>query len=102
MKKADFRFPDAQISGSHGWLKLLLVGVSIITSSAFAVGQDQESPTDQGFMSNPLPEVQHERESARSVYPARVQRLDLGAFSTREENKVLELLSARVMRKHPQ
>ena len=102
MKKADFRFPDAQISGSHGWLKLLLVGVSIITSSAFAVGQDQESPTDQGFMSNPLPEVHHAREAARSVYPARAQRLDLGAFSTREENKVLELLSARVMRKHQQ
>ncbi len=78
------------------------MGVSIITSSALAVGQDQESPTDQGFAAIPLPEVQHEREAARSVYPARVQRLDLGAFSTREENKVLDLPSARLMRKHQQ
>ena len=93
MKKADFRFPDAQISGSHGWLKLLLVGVSIITSSALAVGQDQESPTDQGFAAIPLPEVQYAREAARSVYPTKAQRLDLGAFSTQEEDEILELLN---------
>ena len=93
MKKAGFRFPDTQRSGGHSWLKCLLVGVSIITSSSLVFGQDQESPADQGFMANPLPEVQHEREAARSVYPARAQRLDLGAFSTQEEDKILELLS---------
>ncbi len=93
MKKAGFRFPDAQISGGRVWLKRLLVGVSIVTSSALAVGQDQESPADQGFMSNPLPEVQHAREAARSVYPTRAQRLDLGAFSTQEEDEILELLN---------
>ena len=93
MKKASFRFPDAQISGGHGWLKWLLVGVSIITSSSLVFGQDQESPTDQGFAANPLPEVQHAREAARSVYPIRAQRLDLGAFSTEEEDEILELLS---------
>ena len=93
MKKAGFRFPDTQISGSHGWLKLLLVGVSIVMSSAFAVGQDQEPPTDQGFAAIPLPEVQYAREAARSVYPTKAQRLDLGAFSTEEEDEILELLS---------
>ena len=93
MKEAGFRFPDAQISGNHGWLKWLLVGVSIVTSSSLAVGQDQGSPAEQGFAANPLPEVQHEREVARSVYPARAQQLDLGAFSTEEEDEILELLS---------
>ena len=93
MKEAGFRFPDTQGFGSRVWLKCLLVGVSIITSSALAVGQDPEFPTDQGFAANPLPEVQHERGAARSVYPTRAQRLDLGAFSTQEEDKILELLS---------
>ncbi len=93
MKEAGFRFPDTQISGSHGWLKCLLAGVSIITSSALAVGQDQESLADQDLMSIPLPEVQHAREAARSVYPTRAQRLDLGDFSTQEEDEILELLS---------
>ena len=93
MKEAGFRFPDAQISANHGWLKWLLVGVSIIMSSAFAVGQDQESLAEQGFAANPLPEVQHAREAARSVYPTRAQRLDLGAFSTQEEDEILELFS---------
>ena len=93
MKEAGFRFPDAQISSSRVWLKWLLVGVSIVTSSTFAVGQDQESPTDQGFAASPLPEVQRAREAARSVYPTRAQRLDLGAFSTQEEDEILELLS---------
>ena len=102
MKEAGFRFPDAQISGNHGWLKWLLVGVSIVTSSSLAVGQDQGYPAEQGFAANPLPEVQHAREAARSVYPTRAQRLDLGAFSTEEEDEILELLPARVMRKHPQ
>ena len=93
MKKASFRFPNTQRSGRRVWLKWLLVGVSIITSSSLAVGQDQESPADQGFMANPLPEVQYAREVTRSVYPTRAQRLDLGAFSTQEEDEILELLS---------
>ena len=93
MKKAGFKFSDTLRSGSRVWLKCLLVGVSIIMSSAFAVGQDQEFSADQGFMANPLPEVQHEREAAQSVYPTRAQRLDLGAFSTQEEDEILELLS---------
>ncbi len=93
MKEAGFKFPDTQLSDSYGWLKWLLVGVSIVTSSALAVGQDQRSPADQGFAANPLPEVQYAREAARSVYPTRAQRLDLEAFSTQEEDKILELLS---------
>ena len=93
MKKASFRFPDAQISGGHGWLKWLLVGVSIITSSSLVFGQNHESPAEQGFAAIPMPEVQHAREAARSVYPARAQRLDLGVFSTQEEDEILELLS---------
>ena len=93
MKEAGFRFPDTQRSGSRVWLKCLLVGVSIIMSSAFAVDQDQEFSADQGFAANPFPEVQHAREAARSVYPTRAQRLGLGAFSTQEEDKILELLS---------
>ena len=93
MKEAGFKFPDAQRSDSRVWLKYLLVGVSIVTSSALAVGQNQESLADQGFMASPLPEVQHAREAARSVYPTRAQRLDLGAFSTQEEDEILELLS---------
>ncbi len=63
MKKADFRFPDTQISGSHGWLKWLLVGVTIITSSSLVFGQDQESPTDQGFTSHPFSEGRNAREA---------------------------------------
>ena len=102
MKKAGFRFPNTQISGSHAWLKWLLVGVSIIMSSAFAVGQDQESSADQGFAANPFPEVQHAREATRSVYPTRAQQQELGAFSTPEKDEILELLSACVMRKHLQ
>ena len=97
MKKADFRFPDAQISGNHGWLKWLLVGVSIVTSSSLVFGQNHESPAEQGFAANPLPEVQHAREATRSVYPARAQRLDLGAFSTQEEDEILELLSVSTL-----
>ena len=54
MKKADFRFPDTQISGSHGWRKWLLVGVSIVTSSSLVFGQDQESLAEQGFASHPF------------------------------------------------
>ena len=93
MKTAGFRFPDTQRSGSRVWLKWLLVGIFIVTSSSLAVGQDQEFSAVQGFAANPFPEVQHAREAARSVYPARAQRLDLGVFSTQEEDKILELLS---------
>ncbi len=71
MQKADFRFPDTQRTGSNGCLKWLLVGVSIITSSALASGQNQESLADQGFAANLLPEVQHTHKVARSVCPAR-------------------------------
>ncbi len=91
MKKASYRFPDTQ--SFSGWLKWLLVGVFIITSNAPVFGQDQESLVDQGFSASPLPEVQHAREATRSVYPTRAQRLDLGDFSTQEEDKILELLS---------
>ena len=94
MKKADFRFPDAQIYGSHGWLKWLLVGVSIITSSALAVGQDQESLAEQGFASYPFSEGRNAREATRTLYPARAQQLDLGSFSTQERERIRELLRA--------
>ncbi len=104
MKKADFRFPDAQISGSRVWLKyllvvgvsiitsssfvfgqdqesldqnkashLLVVGVSIITSSSFVFGQDQESLAEQGFASHPFSEGRNAREATRTLYPACVQ-----------------------------
>ena len=102
MKKASFRFPDAQVSGSHAWLKWLLVGVSIITSSSLVFGQDHESLAEQGFAAIPLPETQRAREAARSVYRTRAQRLDLGAFNTQGEDEILELLSARMMRKRSQ
>ena len=72
-EKTGFRFPDTQISGNHGWLKWLLVGVSIVTSSSLAVGQDQESPTDQGFASHPFFEGRNAREVTRTLYPACVQ-----------------------------
>ena len=94
MKKASFRFPDAQISGNHGWLKWLLVGVSIITSSALAVGQDQESLAEQGFASHPFSEGRNAREATRTLYPARAQQLDLGSFSTQEQERIRELLRA--------
>ena len=94
MKKADFRFPDAQISGSHGWLKWLLVGVSIITSSSLVFGQDQESLAEQGFASHPFSEGRNAREATRTLYPARAQQLDLGAFSTQEQERIRELLRA--------
>ncbi len=90
MKKAGYRFPDTQ--SFSGWLKWLLVGVFIITSNAPVFGQGQESLADHGFAASPLPEVQHAREAARSLYPTRAQRLDLGDFSTQEEDKILELL----------
>ncbi len=77
--------------GSYQWLAPVLL--SVIASGALAFGQDQESLVDQGFSASPLPEVQHAREAARSVYPTRAQRLDLGDFSTQEEDKILELLS---------
>ena len=102
MKKAGFRFPDAQISGSHAWLKWLLVGVSIITSSSLVFGQDQESLAEQGFASYPFSDGRNAREATRTLYPARAQQLDLGSFSTQEEDEILELLSARMMRKHLQ
>ena len=102
MKKAGFKFPDAQVSGSHAWLKWLLVGVSIITSSSLVFGQDQESLAEQGFASHPFSEGRNVREATRTLYPARAQQLDLGAFSTQEEDEILELLSARMMRKHLQ
>ncbi len=73
MKEAGFRFPDAQISGSHGWLKYLLVGVSIVTSSSFVFGQDQESLAEQGFASHPFSEGRNAREATRTLYPACVQ-----------------------------
>ena len=94
MKKADFRFPDAQISGSHGWLKWLLVGVSIVTSSSLVFGQNQESLAEQGFASHPFSEVRNARETTRTLYPARAQQLDLGSFSTQEQERVRELLRA--------
>ena len=92
MKKADFRFSDTQISGSHGWLKWLLVGVSIITSSSLVFGQDQESLADQGYASYPFSEGRNAREATRTLYPARAQQLDLGPFSTREQEQIRELL----------
>ena len=94
MKKAGFRFPDAQISGSRAWLKWLLVGVSIITSSSLVFGQDQESLAEQGFASYPFSEVRNAREATRTLYPARAQQLDLGAFSTQEQERIRELLRA--------
>ena len=94
MKKADFRFPDAQISGSHGWLKWLLVGVSIMTSSSLVFGQDQESLAEQGYASHPFSEVRNAREATRTLYPARAQQLDLGSFSTQEQERIRKLLRA--------
>ncbi len=94
MKEAGFRFPDAQISGNHGWLKWLLVGVSIITSSSLVFGQDQESPTDQGFTSHPFSEGRNAREATRTLYPASAQQLNLGSFSTREQEQIRVLLRA--------
>ena len=94
MKKASFRFPDAQISGNHRWLKWLLVGVSIITSSSLVFGQDQESLAEQGFASHPFSEGRNAREATRTLYPARAQQLDLGSFSTQEQERVRELLRA--------
>ena len=94
MKKAGFRFPDAQISGSHAWLKWLLVGVSIITSSSLVFGQDQESLAEQGFASHPFSEGRNAREATRTLYPARAQQLDLGAFNTQEQERIRELLRA--------
>ena len=94
MKKASFRFPDAQISGNHGWLKWLLVGVSIITSSALVFGQDQESLAEQGYASYPFSEGRNAREATRTLYPARAQQLDLGSFSTQEQERIRELLRA--------
>ena len=94
MKKASFKFPDTQISGSHAWLKWLLVGVSIITSSSLVFGQDQESLAEQGFASHPFSEVRNAREATRSLYPARAQQLDLGSFSTQEQERIRELLRA--------
>ncbi len=94
MKKAGFRLPDTQISGGHGWLKWLLVGVSIITSSSLVFGQDQESLADQGYASYPFSEVRNAREATRTLYPDRAQQLDLGSFSTREQEQIRELLRA--------
>ena len=94
MKKASFRLPDAQISGCHGWLKWLLVGVSIITSSALVFGQDQESLAEQGYASYPFSEGRNAREATRTLYPARAQQLDLGSFSTQEQERIRELLRA--------
>ena len=94
MKKASFRFLDAQGSGSHGWLKWLLVGVSIIMLSSLVFGQDQESLADQGFASHPFSEVRNAREATRTLYPARAQQLDLGSFSTQEQERIRELLRA--------
>ncbi len=73
MKEAGFRFLDAQISGSHGWLKWLLVGVPIIMSSSFVFGQDQESLAEQGSASHPFFEGRNAREATRTLYPARAQ-----------------------------
>ena len=71
MKEADFRFPDTQISGSHGWRKWLFVGVSIITSSSFVFGQVQESLADQGYASYPFSEGRNAREAAElCILPA--------------------------------
>ncbi len=92
MKKADFRFPDAQVSGSHGWLKWLLVGVSIIMPSSLVFGQVQESLAEQGFTSYPFSEGRNAREATRTLYPARAQQLDLGSFSTQEQEQIRELL----------
>ncbi len=94
MKEADFRFSDTQISGSHGWRKWLLVGVSIITSSSLVFGQDQESLAEQGFASHPFSEGRNAREATRTLYPARAQQLNLGSFSTQEQERVRELLRA--------
>ena len=94
MKKAGFRFPNTQISGSHAWLKWLLVGVSIITSSSLVFGQDQESLAEQGFASYPFSEGRNAREATRTLYPARAQQLDLGSFSTQEQERIRELLRA--------
>ena len=94
MKKAGLKFPDARISGSHGWLKWLFVGVSIITSSSLVFGQDQESLAEQGFASHPFSEVRNAREATRTLYPARAQQLDLGSFSTQERERIRELLRA--------
>ncbi len=94
MKEAGFRFPDTQISGSHGWRKWLLVGVSIITSSSFVFGQDQESLAEQGFASHPFSEGRNAREATRTLYPARAQQLNLGSFSTQEQERIRELLRA--------
>ena len=94
MKKASFRLPDAQISGSHGWLKWLLVGVSIITSSSLVFGQDQESLAEQGFASHPFSEGRNAREATRTLYPDRAQQLDLGSFSTLEQEQIRVLLRA--------
>ncbi len=94
MKEADFRFPDTQISGSHGWLKWLFVGVSIITSSSLVFGQDQESLAEQGFASHPFSEGRNAREATRTLYPDRAQQLNLGSFSTREQEQIRVLLRA--------
>ena len=94
MKEAGFRFADTQISGSHGWLKWLLVGVPIIMSSSFVFGQDQESLAEQGFASHPFSEGRNAREATRTLYPARAQQLDLGSFSTQERERIRELLRA--------
>ncbi len=92
MKKAGFRSLDTR--SLSGWLKWLFVGVSIITSNAPVFGQGQESLADQGFTSNPLSEVRNAREATRTLYPARAQQLDLGSFSTREQEHIRELLRA--------
>ncbi len=94
MKEAGFRFSGTQISGSHGWLKWLLVGVPIVMSSSFVFGQDQESLAEQGFASHPFSEGRNAREATRTLYPARAQQLDLGSFSTREQEQIRELLRA--------
>ncbi len=94
MKEAGFRFSGTQISGSHGWLKWLLVGVPIVMSSSFVFGQDQESLAEQGFASHPFSEGRNAREATRTLYPARAQQLDLGSFSTQEEEQIRELLRA--------
>ncbi len=94
MKEAGFRFSGTQISGSHGWLKWLLVGVPIVMSSSFVFGQDQESLAEQGFASHPFSEGRNAREATRTLYPARAQQLNLGSFSTQEQERIRELLRA--------
>ncbi len=94
MKEAGFRFSDTQISGSHGWLKWLFVGVSIITSSSLVFGQDQESLADQGYASYPFSEGRNAREATRTLYPASAQQLNLGSFSAREQEQIRVLLRA--------